>query len=343
VIVIKAKNVNEALPNGLQLLYEKGVERDSRNGKVRVVDCPITTVYTNPTERVLFHAWRDANPFFHFYESLWMLAGRRDVRPVARFVERMRSFSDDGSIFNAAYGYRWRHATTQDVDQLVNISEKLKRNPDDRRCVLQIWSLKHDLLYSGKDAACNTMATFQRGIEGELNMTVFCRSNDVVWGCYGANAVHFSMLLEYVAARVNCRVGTYTQISVNWHGYVATTDPLLEFRHDTSDAYEMEPVYPFPLSDGPLDDTWDEDCQSFITRDGTAPDGRSFKNRFFVDVAYPIVKAHDLYKDGKLDEAVGMVDRIEASDWSLACRQWLERRIARRKKAEDDGVHGATP
>lgn len=338
-IQIRVRNVHTALPLALDLLYKKGVERDSRYGKVLVVDEPVVTVYDTPRERVMFHPWRDANPFFHFYESLWMLAGRNDVAPLARFAKRMATFSDNGKAFNAAYGYRWRWPRGVmgiSRDQLVIIARRLAENPDDRRCVLQIWDQEYDLDHNGKDAACNIAATFQINTKGELDMVVFCRSNDIVWGCYGANAVHFSMLHEYVAARANYRVGTYTQISVNWHGYLETAGPLIEHKtpheDDVVSPYETEPVYPYPISDGKLDDTWDEDCQKFITDDGRAQTkGADYKNRFFWEVAHPLVMAHDLYKDGKLEEAITMTNNIEASDWSLACRQWLERRLARRK------------
>ena len=43
---------------------------------------------------------------------------------------------------------------------------------------------------------------------GRLQMTVHCRSNDIIWGTYGANAVHFSILQEYVAARIGVDLGT---------------------------------------------------------------------------------------------------------------------------------------
>jgi thymidylate synthase len=53
-----------------------------------------------------------------------------------------------------------------------------------------------------------------------LDLTVLCRSNDVVWGAYGANAVHFSVLQEYLAGRIGVDVGVMYQFSNNYHGYV---------------------------------------------------------------------------------------------------------------------------
>jgi thymidylate synthase len=360
VIVLNVRNPQRALPAALKLIRQRGIERDSRNGKVLVVPEPVTTVYSQPRERVIFHEWRDANPFFHFYESLWMLAGRRDVAPLAKFAKRMETFSDDGKTFNAAYGYRWRHAgfgspgrlidgegpVVFDRDQLNDIVALLRKNPDDRQCVLQIWDHERDLGTQTKDHACNLMATFQIA-DDALNMVVFCRSNDIVWGCYGANVVHFSMLLEYVAGRVGVNVGTYTQISVNWHGYLDTVEPILEHQSaddhgdDVYDPYEMGDVYPYPIADTTIDEKWDEDVRKFVTNDGRAPH-ETFHNRFFNEVAMPLVVAHDLFKDGLILEAIDHANRIAADDWRLACKAWLRRRLERqirRQKAEDDGVH----
>src|SRR3989304_1089903 len=107
--VLRVRNVHEALPLGIAMLEEFGSRGESRNGSVLVMDEPVTTVYERPRERVIFWNERDANPFFHFYEGLWMLGGRNDVKSLTRFVKRMESYSDDGKTFHGAYGYRWRN------------------------------------------------------------------------------------------------------------------------------------------------------------------------------------------------------------------------------------------
>jgi hypothetical protein len=73
---INGKNVNELWARGLHTLKTFGIESDSRAGRVLVMQTPVTSVYRNPCERVLMDPLRDANPFFHLMESLWMLAGR---------------------------------------------------------------------------------------------------------------------------------------------------------------------------------------------------------------------------------------------------------------------------
>src|ERR1041385_2620797 len=97
------RNVHEALPRAIEHLLSEGIERDSRNGPVLMTEYPVTTVYTLPCERVLFHPQRDANPFFHLYEALWMIAGRRDLKPLLRYARNMGNYSDDGETLHGAY------------------------------------------------------------------------------------------------------------------------------------------------------------------------------------------------------------------------------------------------
>ena len=85
-----------------------GIWQESRSGKVIEYPEPVMTTYKRPEERVLFYPSRDANPFFHLFEALWMLAGKNDLEYVSRFNSRMKDFSDDGKILNGAYGHRWR-------------------------------------------------------------------------------------------------------------------------------------------------------------------------------------------------------------------------------------------
>ena len=77
-------NVSEALFVVKQALEADGVEVETRNGKAIEFREPCAIVYNNPRERVLFYPERDANPIFHFMESMWMLAGRNDLEWIQR-------------------------------------------------------------------------------------------------------------------------------------------------------------------------------------------------------------------------------------------------------------------
>lgn len=329
---INARNVHDALPEALRHLSALGggVLRETRNGPVRMFPMPVTTVYSYPNERVMFHEERDCNPFFHMYESLWMLAGRRDVKSVAHYVKRMASFSDDGTNFHAAYGYRWRKHFK--FDQVSEIIKALGNNPDDRRCVLQMWDAKVDLGQEGKDFPCNTVATFSVNWLGKVDMTVFNRSNDIVWGAYGANAVHFSMLLEYVAASLGREVGCYWQVSTNFHGYIATLEPVLGLAHVYPDEnpYKLGDVAALPIMpEGRA--AFDLDLTTYMDRGPIV----GFSTAFFRKVVTPMHYAHEACRNSGIDRflmAKEIVSHCEASDWRIACQQWLDRRQANARR-----------
>ena len=208
--VINARNVNDAYNQGLIHLLKEGEVQDTRAGQVIVLPYPLTTVYEKPTERVLFDPVRDANPFFHLFESLWMLSGRNDATWLDQFVSDFSvRFAEDDGMQHGAYGYRWRNHFYN--DQLPVLIDILKTNNNDRRAVLTMWDPASDLgVRDKKDIPCNSQAFLRvrKGSSGPvLDITVCCRSNDAIWGAYGANAVHFSVLLEYLARMIGVGVG----------------------------------------------------------------------------------------------------------------------------------------
>lgn len=333
-MTIQARNVNEALYRGViamrALEKELTAEHVVAPRGMRTLEYPepVATTYNKPQERVLFSAVRDANPFFHFFESLWMLSGRRDVAFVEKFNKRMRTFSDNGTNFHAAYGHRWREAFG--VDQLRDVVTELRRDPTTRRVVLQMWSCNLDLGGVGKDLPCNTHVYFKVR-NGALNMTVCCRSNDMLWGAYGANAVHLSMLQEYIAGKVGVEVGVYTQVSDSFHVYLdeAGGELWMKLRDMggallSTDHYELGDVAFYPIESGAS--KWDEEMKrlmSLIDKDSTA-ESWNFEVPFFREVAAPMWEA---WRDRK-DTArwTVSVEKIQAEDWRLACRDWLLRR-----------------
>jgi thymidylate synthase len=193
--VLHCRNVNDAYSRGISFLRTKGEVKDSRAGKVLVAPAPVTTVYDRPWERVLFCPRRDANPLFHLFEALWLLAGRRDGHWLDLFVRDFSSrFAEDDGNLHGSYGFRWRHHFDMEgggeerlPDQLRTVVHLLRENHDDRRVVLSMWDPVADLGVSRRDIPCNLcitprVRTDESGIE-VLDITVFCRSNDLVWGC----------------------------------------------------------------------------------------------------------------------------------------------------------------
>lgn len=335
--VIEARNVNSALSQALPWLLANGIEENSRNGKVIVAPDPVMTVYQNPLERVLFSPTRDANPFFHLMESLWMLAGRNDLQFPMYFNKNFANYSDDGKTVHGAYGFRWR--TWFYFDQLTAIVEELRNNPKSRRAVLTMWSPEGDLVCTdirdgsygaprtgglqSKDVPCNTHAYFD--LRGEvLNMTVCNRSNDVIWGAYGANAVHFSVLQEYMAAALGVKVGVYRQFSNNFHVYtdVYGKEKLEEISEESylRDGYCYH-IDPYPMISTNIA-SWNQDLLNFMNDPvGTV----LYNDPFFDKVAVPMFNAWKARKE-KTSSGIEHMAEIIAPDWQLACTEWILRR-----------------
>lgn len=337
--VIHTRNVHQVLPFALQALMAEGIKRDSRNGPVLQYPTPVTTVYHRPCERVLFWKQRDANPFFHLYESLWMLRGRNDVAGVAKYASQMNAYSDDKIILHGAYGARWRKWFKQQLgrfpfDQLTMIAEILNKNHHDRRCVLQMWDAPEDLGVNGLDVPCNTIATFQVNTQGTLDLSVFCRSNDIIWGAYGANAVHFSFLLEYMALWVGIPVGRLYQISINWHAYLNVLEKhksIVLVEESESDPY-MEDVQALRMVSGdlPIEEV-DRRIEELVLQAdcGFSLPYESNDDEPFFDAAYKVLRAHHIYKITKdpLQGITSLHTADQSVDWVRASLEWFQRRV----------------
>jgi thymidylate synthase len=340
--VLAVRNAHKALPEAVHMLKHYGSRRSSRNGDALVMSSPVTTVFRRPMERVLFWPERDANPFFHLMESLHMVGGRNDVDFLTRYVRRMADFSDDGTSFHGAYGFRWRKHFDVDgggrpglPDQLPIIIDRLTRMPEDRRCVLTMWDPVADLGVDSRDLPCNTQIYFGRNASGALDMTVLCRSNDAVLGALGANVVHMSFLQEFMASSIGCEVGRYWQVSNNYHAYVgndwekvADLDTMIEGYSGLRPCpYELGEVVPYPIM-SVTRKVWEEDLAIFLAEGPIT----GFREPFFHQVVTPMHHAHAAYRAKDYAAALEIIAQCQATDWHQACTEWL---LRRRKSYEE--------
>jgi len=343
--VIRARNAHQMLPEAMYQLKQFGVRRESRNGPVLRIPGPCTLVYERPTERVVFWPERDANPFFHLLESMWMLAGRNDVAYPASIVSSMAQFSDNGREFHGAYGYRWRNHFH--IDQVLTIALALKANPDCRRQVLAMWDAPEDLGVNSKDIPCNTHAYFSRDEEGRLDMTVCNRSNDAVWGAVGANCVHFTVLQEFMAGVIGCEVGCYWQVTNNFHLYLdrheALMNQLADYATgseglDASDAYVCGCVKPTPILPNGDWERFNRDMPFFLEQGMTLGITDPFVRKTLVPVilALMVIKDSRVGRPQKYESALRHLAALpEDSDWRIACEQWVGRRRANWESKSD--------
>jgi hypothetical protein len=351
-MVIETSHVAGALQQGIALLAEEGVWGDSRAGRVLVAPFPVATVYTNPWMCTLVGRIRDANPFFHLAEAMWMLAGRNDAAFLNLFVRDFgeRFAEPHSNHIHGAYGERWRIAFG--YDQLAEVIERLRTNPSDRQCVIQMWDASRwvdgrlDLTGEWKDRPCNTHV-YLRVVGNLLDLTVCCRSNDIVWGAYGANAVHFYYLQQYLADALGLAVGTLYQFSNNYHAY----EDMLETMKRRAMVTELKDLArelgrgpPMPGtscedsrlfgSDGVDRATFDRELagvlelvETMYDRPSTAETEWVIRSRFLREVFVPAMIAHHRFtREGNWGGAMDVARRINHYGWQTACADWLQRR-----------------
>jgi len=327
---IDVRNVHQALPEGCHRMRQHGARRESRNGPVEMLPGPCVTTYRVPLERVVFHPERDANPYFHLLESIWMLHGRNDVEWISEFNSNISQFSDDGQIFNGAYGFRWRRHFGK--DQLLEVIENLKRSPHCRRQVIGMWDASKDLGAKTNDVPCNVIATTQIDISGRLELMVSNRSNDLIWGAYGANAVHFSVLQEFIAHGLRVPMGEYHQVSANTHVYerhfmlvqkLANEAPMPPAGHTCPYSFGIVEATPLFSPKESLT-SWLEDLDSFMAGRPRDYDHRPF---CYLECLQHSWRAFKTKRSNRFDSARRHLEFLpEKSDWRTACWEWLDRR-----------------
>lgn len=309
----------------------------------------------------MFWAERDANPFFHLLEAIWMLAGRNDTKFPTSIVSSMGQFSDDGRTFNGAYGQRWR--SWFDRDQIIKIGRALRANPECRRQVLSMWDPWHDpaqVEAGTKDVPCNTHIYFSLNESGKLDMTVCNRSNDIVWGALGANAVHMSILHEVVAQLAMLEVGVYRQMSQNMHLYTKQHGPLIEAMVGYTELVSNPDTFAQPMlipmfqpgcpyrrgvvSGTRLSQVGDhEEVEELLREVGSFIDLENtmgVRSWFLRRVAGPMLQAYRFYQGhdapnryiGAINILGEALTQCSDSDWLLAGVDWMQRRLEKHKE-----------
>ena len=162
-------------------------------------------------------------------------------------------------------------------------------------------------------------------------MTVINRSNDMWYGCYGANAVHFSFLQEFIASAVGVPLGVYRQFSHNLHLYTELYDAKKHLANPPDvTAYDqyLTGVKPMPIMQGDDYGKFIDDCENFCNDPFAHP---RYYNDFFNNVAYPMAMVSKVRKE-KSGDGMKWVDLIEADDWRIATDDWVVRRETAKQK-----------
>lgn len=137
--------------------------------------------------------------------------------------EFARQHGDLGNI----YGVQWRHWKTmdgQEIDQIQNVIDTLKNNPDSRRMIVSAWNPED--IPNMALPPCHTMFQFYV-INGRLSCQLYQRSGDAFLGI-PFNISSYALLTHLIANEVGLEVGEFVHTIGDAHIYLNHLDQVKE-------------------------------------------------------------------------------------------------------------------
>ncbi|MFD2729114.1 thymidylate synthase [Enterococcus camelliae] len=149
---------------------------------------------------------------------------------LAHFCERIiqddvfaKEFGDLGHI----YGYQWRHWNTVQggfIDQLKEVIQQIKQNPDSRRLIVSAWNPED--VPTMALPPCHTMFQFYV-FDGKLSCQLYQRSADVFLGV-PFNIASYALLTHLIAHETNLQVGEFVHTLGDAHLYTNHFEQMRE-------------------------------------------------------------------------------------------------------------------
>ena len=162
-------------------------------------------------------------PFSCLGELCWYLAGTNDVEFISYYIPDYRLYADGDVLFG---GYGPRLLNWRGLNQLDNVTAILKKRPDSRKAVIQLFDAG-DIVEEHNDVPCTCTLQFMIR-ENALQLFVNMRSNDVFLGL-PHDIFCFTMLQEIVARALTVEIGTYKHAVGSLHLYDRNKDAAQQF------------------------------------------------------------------------------------------------------------------
>jgi thymidylate synthase len=154
------------------------------------------------------------------HELLWFLAGDTNVGYLNRHgVTIWNEWADERGELGPVYGQQWRSWPTADggaIDQMANVVDTIRRNPDSRRLIVSAWN-PADI---DKMALPPCHCLFQFYVaEGRLSCQLYQRSADVFLGV-PFNIASYALLTLMVAQVTRLEPGEFIHTFGDAHLYL---------------------------------------------------------------------------------------------------------------------------
>lgn len=154
------------------------------------------------------------------YELLWFLRGDTNVHYLQENGVRIwNEWADENGDLGPVYGHQWRSWPTPDggaIDQITNVVEMIKSNPESRRLIVSAWNVAD--IDQMKLPPCHTMFQFYVA-DGKLSCQLYQRSGDVFLGV-PFNIASYALLTIMVAQVCGLKPGKFVHTLGDAHIYL---------------------------------------------------------------------------------------------------------------------------
>ena len=152
------------------------------------------------------------------YELLWFLRGETNIKFLKENSVRIwDEWADDNGDLGPVYGKQWRNweSDGKSYDQILEVIEQIKTNPDSRRHIVSAWNVGD--IPSMALAPCHNMFQFYVQ-DNKLSCQLYQRSADIFLGV-PFNIASYALLTHMVAEVCGLEVGDFVHTFGDVHLY----------------------------------------------------------------------------------------------------------------------------
>ncbi|NDP25987.1 MAG: thymidylate synthase [Flavobacterium sp.] len=163
------------------------------------------------------------------FELLWFLKGDTNIEYLQENgVKIWNAWADENGNLGPVYGHQWRNWNSEEIDQIADLIQELKTNPNSRRMLVSAWnpSVLPDNSKSFSENVANNKAAlppchafFQFYVsDGKLSCQLYQRSADIFLGV-PFNIASYALLTMMIAQVCNLEVGEFIHTFGDAHIY----------------------------------------------------------------------------------------------------------------------------
>jgi thymidylate synthase len=154
------------------------------------------------------------------HELLWFLSGETNIKYLTdNGVSIWNEWADENGNLGPVYGYQWRSWPAADgrhIDQITNVINQIKNNPDSRRLIVSAWNVGD--VEKMALPPCHMFFQFYVA-DGKLSCQLYQRSADIFLGV-PFNIASYALLTMMIAQVCDLEVGDFVHTMGDAHLYL---------------------------------------------------------------------------------------------------------------------------